>query len=225
MPNADDLAEYYPEAAMAQKLVGKAVTRCLIRANGTLYDCNILSETPPGYGFARASIAVMRLYKMRPRTVNGEPVEGYSVDIPLTWILPMPAAADTASSPARQGPVYTGPVAVASLPGPRPTPPPRPLFIANPDWERTPTPEELGQVYPAAALAAGKSGHTRITCSVQANGTLYNCTLSEETPTGLGFGRAALISARYFKMRPKTVDGVPITGALVSVPMRWMPPQ
>ena len=48
---------------------------------------------------------------------------------------------------------------------------------------------------------------------------MEDCKVTSETPTGYGFGAAALKLAGSFKMKPETRDGEPVAGALVTIPM------
>jgi protein TonB len=58
-----------------------------VTKDGKLVDCIIVSETPRGAGFGRATIAASRYFKMRPQTKDGVPVDGGKVIIPLRWQL------------------------------------------------------------------------------------------------------------------------------------------
>jgi periplasmic protein TonB len=60
-------------------------------------------------------------------------------------------------------------------------------------------------------------------CRVMAQGTVNNCVVLRESPTGYGFGDAALASTRYFKLNPRTVDGQAIEGAKVQIPTVHIP--
>lgn len=99
--------------------------------------------------------------------------------------------------------------------------PPHRLVITNPDWVRAPKGAELARLYPAEALAKHVGGRTKALCHVLADGALDACVVLEECPRGYGFGRATLSAAQDFQMRPKTVDGVPVEGGTVEVPMVW----
>jgi protein TonB len=77
----------------------------------------------------------------------------------------------------------------------------------------------MERYYPERALSLEKSGTARMTCKVNADGTLADCKISSEEPSGLGFGSAALKMASLFKMKPETRDGEPVEGASVTVPV------
>jgi protein TonB len=80
---------------------------------------------------------------------------------------------------------------------------------------------ELEALFPAPAIAKRVGGRTQIECIGQADGNLGGCVLLYECPTGLGFGEAALKSARYFRMRVRIINGQPVFGGKVIVPMAW----
>ena len=87
-PNAEDLARYYPERAQRLEREGRATITCKVKANGTLEGCTLVSEDPPDMGFGDATLRASRLFKMRPQTKDGQPVDGGTVRIPLVWKLP-----------------------------------------------------------------------------------------------------------------------------------------
>jgi protein TonB len=107
-------------------------------------------------------------------------------------------------------------------PAPVTTPPPKaPAVITNPDWLRRPTNEDMVRYYPPRANTLEKEGSATISCVVTEQGTMSNCRVVSETPSGFQFGDAALKMSKIFKMRPKTEDGRPVGGASWSTTIRF----
>ena len=67
---------------------GSATINCVVNARGTLDNCSIASETPADMGFGDAAMKLSKLFKMRPQTKDGQPVDGGTVRIPLRFVLP-----------------------------------------------------------------------------------------------------------------------------------------
>jgi TonB family protein len=102
---------------------------------------------------------------------------------------------------------------------------PAPAQVTNPDWEKIPNGDDFAARFPPQALEAGKGGRADIECKVAAEGFLKNCRVVSETPKGEGFGNAALAMAWDFKMKPQSVDGKPVEGASVHIPIRFTVPK
>ena len=86
-PSADQMTRAYPERATAAGIAGSASLNCLVLPNGAVTDCNVLRETPGGYGFGRAAQGLSRHFRVNPRTVNGA-AEGSRVNINLRFTPP-----------------------------------------------------------------------------------------------------------------------------------------
>jgi hypothetical protein len=95
--------------------------------------------------------------------------------------------------------------------------------ITNPDWIKKPDGNDVGRFYPELASMLELSGHARINCTVTDLGALSDCSTLAETPTGFGFGQAGIQMSTLFRMKPRTLDGVPVGGARIIVPLSFIP--
>ena len=65
----------------------------------------------------------------------------------------------------------------------------------------------IARFYPDRATRLEADGTTRLDCAAKLDGSLKDCRLVSEDPVGMGFGDAALKTARHLKVIPKTIDG------------------
>jgi protein TonB len=101
-------------------------------------------------------------------------------------------------------------------------PPPKlPTTITDPQWLSRPTGDQVAGAYPEGAIRKNIGGAVTLACEVTAAGAVTACDVVSESPVGHGFGHAAVGLSRYFKMKPKTVDGQPVGGASVRIPIRF----
>jgi TonB family protein len=97
--------------------------------------------------------------------------------------------------------------------------------VTDPDWIETPNGNEFAAYYPPVAAMLGLGGRVVVHCQVSTSGTLDDCTIANEAPVGLGFGEATLKISQYFRMKPMSVDGAPVAGGAINIPIRFAPPE
>lgn len=94
VPTGDEMAMFFPRDAMRRRLSGRVIMQCKVAREGTLYSCVIVSETPPKAGFGDAALKLAPYFEMTPLMVDGQPVDGGDVRIPVLFQF------DSAASPA-----------------------------------------------------------------------------------------------------------------------------
>jgi TonB family protein len=86
IPSGDDMAKVYPDVALRLSLPGAASIKCIVDTDGKLQDCQIVKESPPGFGFGAAALRLAPDFKMKPAVMDGRPVEAV-LTIPIRFEL------------------------------------------------------------------------------------------------------------------------------------------
>lgn len=76
----------FPRRARDRGASGTATIRCRTVASGIPTDCEILSETPSGYGFGRAALAVVERARLFPERISPDEIgRTYDVRVPFNF--------------------------------------------------------------------------------------------------------------------------------------------
>ena len=156
---------------------------------------------PPAAPPAQSQVAVSP-------SSNPQPRQRADVVNPAVTSSPKPtlSAARSAAAPS-----------VASV---APVTPPQPDVIVQPKWIVPPDPSLVSRYFPDFARRSEQNGRVTLQCAVAASGAV-SCTVLSESPPDFGFGAAALKMVPGFKISPKTVNGTPVDGGVVRVPISF----
>ena len=87
-PQGDQMSASYPERAMDNEVEGSVTIDCSINSSGRVTACDILNETPKGYGFGAATVKLFTKYaKVDPSTVGGALRDGDRKKFVYKWVL------------------------------------------------------------------------------------------------------------------------------------------
>lgn len=194
-PTPEDLLGVWPKAAMKSGVGGKAVIHCKVGARGVLYGCEVVSETPEGAGFGQAAIAVTPQLLMKPATLDGVPIEGADVRLPL--VFPRFDPPDNPSGDLR-------------------------TVVTVGRWTEAPSIAQVIAAYPAKAKARKAGGRVVLSCTFREAGRIKYCEAISTEPRDLGFRQAALNLETLF-VGPATLDGKSTRGMVTQIVITFAP--
>lgn len=92
--------------------------------------------------------------------------------------------------------------------------------LSNVNWIRAPNARDFARFYPDRALDDGQSGRVVLDCVAQPDGRL-DCSVTSETPSGYGFGNAALGISHQVRIQPTLPDGRSVAGGHMRLPLAF----
>jgi len=85
-PDGEDMARYYPKAAIKAGVgAAKVVIDCGVTRQGRLENCLVQQEEPAQYGFGEATIQLASHFRMAANDLDGKPTAGGRVRIPIVF--------------------------------------------------------------------------------------------------------------------------------------------
>jgi protein TonB len=91
-------------------------------------------------------------------------------------------------------------------------------------WTQRPTTRRISDLYPRSALNDGVGGRVVMECRVLGDLSV-SCSVVSETPSGVGFGRAALSASSSYRARPTLSDGSSAVGSTTRIAVNFQAPQ
>jgi TonB family protein len=88
-PLAQRESALYPTRAAAQNVSGLVVLRCTVTETYGVKDCSVVSESPPGQGFAASALQISAL-QVLPEKDRARAVPGSEINLPIRFKIPTP---------------------------------------------------------------------------------------------------------------------------------------
>lgn len=189
-----DMLAFYPADAKAAGVAGSATITCAITQQRAQRDCAVVAESPPDQGFGKAALKIESAAKEEADTPLTEKQAGHPIRVSFLFTLSPPA-------------IIPNLFALRT--------------IGQPSWRGRPSGDEIEIALSKAGVRRGVSGRTNLLCEVAESGRMSACAVTEENPSGAGFGRAAMLVASRFEMSPKTGKGCSVGGLTVNIPIRF----
>lgn len=200
---ADLLASFYPARAKSEGREGLVMLDCGRSEQGRPVNCAVTSESPGGYGFGDAALALAAAQQDNPRIHYNSGATNDHVPIPFKFSL----------FPTRITPnVFSGDRGA-------------PTIVQLPDLaDELSAGKQIAGAYPRRLIGGNPPGRVLLDCDIAIDGHA-KCRVLEENPPERGFGSAALRVAANLKFEPLKVNGKPCSQGKSRVPITFLPPR
>jgi hypothetical protein len=94
------------------------------------------------------------------------------------------------------------------------------LGVGDVNWVREPSARDFARYFPNDALEDGTSGNVTLSCIIGGGGRLA-CSVASESPSGYGFGNAAIGISRQLRVRTTLPDGSSAEGREMRLPLSF----
>lgn len=94
------------------------------------------------------------------------------------------------------------------------------LGVGDVNWVREPSARDFARFFPDEALDEGQSGSVTLSCIIGGSGRLA-CSVASESPSGYGFGNAAIGISRQLRVRTTLPDGSSAEGREMRLPLSF----
>jgi hypothetical protein len=87
VPEGHSFLRFYPEQAARNHVTGETAIQCIAATDGRMVQCQAIAETPAGFDFGKAALAISTLFAVSQATCGGH-FAGASIVIPIRFQIP-----------------------------------------------------------------------------------------------------------------------------------------
>nr|WP_255500863.1 energy transducer TonB [Caulobacter sp. 17J80-11] len=80
---SEAISDAFPQTALRAGVSGTVLLSCRITVEGAATNCEVLEESPAGFG--KAAVQASGRYRFKPATYEGRPIEAAQVKIPIRF--------------------------------------------------------------------------------------------------------------------------------------------
>jgi protein TonB len=188
------------------------------------------AEAPPPRRETPAPTREARREEPAPETATPAPVTSWAANNATPNSGPVSLSPRTGAPPpaTTSSPVPLSPPSQAPVTQPASTPPQQaarpPAAPATVTWAQRPSSRRISDLYPDRAMRDGVGGRVELSCRVLTDPSL-NCGVASESPSGMGFGRAAIAAASSYRANPTRSDGSPAANSTTRIGVQFRAPE